>query len=202
MVFICVPLSRRAIQLSPLILTLAMFSTPCHCWKGSGFRKGVCAHCSMPWVLPLEALLVWSLLSEGPGIPSSVPSPPCGLMGIHSQCFYRWAVTEKVVQAATVIAAFPFLLGIFHSPHQVHHEFLCDTFNTVGVLTIYFFILLGTLLFHMCQAYIGCLTTGRVPFNFHREKKLVDLALAVLLMVWLWEGSMESSFLASLTAHR
>ena len=50
------PLSRRAIQLSPLILTLATFSTPCHHWKGSGLKKGVCVHCSTPWVLPLGVL--------------------------------------------------------------------------------------------------------------------------------------------------
>ena len=60
---------------------------------------------------------------------------------------------DKVVQAATVIAAFFFLLGVFHGPHQVHHELLCDTFDTIRVLTIYSFILTGTLLFHMCQAY-------------------------------------------------
>ena len=79
MIFICMPLSRRAIQLSPLIITLATFSTPCHCWKGSGFEKGVCVHFSTPWALPLGAWLVWSLSSEGPGLPSLVQSPPCSL---------------------------------------------------------------------------------------------------------------------------
>ena len=68
---------------------------------------------------------------------------------------------DKVVQAATVIAAFFLLLGIFHSPCQVHHELLHDTFDTFRVLTIYSFTLIGTLPFHMCQVY----GLGRVPWS-------------------------------------
>ena len=45
---------------------------PCHCWKGSGFKKGICVCCSMPWVLPLGASLAWLLSSEGPRLPSTV----------------------------------------------------------------------------------------------------------------------------------
>ena len=42
MVFISALLSRRAIQLSPLTLTLVTFLIPYHWWKGMGFKKGVC----------------------------------------------------------------------------------------------------------------------------------------------------------------
>ena len=35
-VFICAPLSRRAIKLSPLTLTLTAFSTPYHYWIHEG----------------------------------------------------------------------------------------------------------------------------------------------------------------------
>ena len=62
-------------------LHLGYIFTPCHPWKGSGFKKGVCVHCSMPWVLPPGALLAWLLSSEGPGLSSLVPYPPCGLDG-------------------------------------------------------------------------------------------------------------------------
>ena len=70
---------RKAIQLSPLILTLATFLTPNHHWKGLGFKKGVCICHPMPWPHPPRVLLVWSLSSEGSGFHSSGPSPLCGL---------------------------------------------------------------------------------------------------------------------------
>ena len=153
MVFICAPLSRRVIQLSPLILTLPTFSISCHCWKGSVFKKRVCAHCSLPWALPLGALLVWSLLSEGPGLPFSVPSPPCGLnrnffsmllpMGSH-----RWNGPSCYIDSS-ISLLFGFLSWL--SPDD--HELLHDSFDTVRVLTIHHFILLGTLLLQMHQAY-------------------------------------------------
>ena len=79
MVLICAPLSKRAIQLSPFILTLAMFSTPCQCWKGSGIKKGVCWGGFMPWEPPSGGSLMCWLLSVGSRLPSSMPSPPCCL---------------------------------------------------------------------------------------------------------------------------
>ena len=76
MVLICVPLSRRAMQLSPLTLTLATFSIPYHQLKGSGCKKGVCAWDLMPWTSHPGAPLAWSAFLEGPRLPSSVPPPP------------------------------------------------------------------------------------------------------------------------------
>ena len=49
MVLICTPLSSRAMQLSPFILTLATFLTPCQHQKGSEFKKGICCGSFMPW---------------------------------------------------------------------------------------------------------------------------------------------------------
>ena len=58
MVLICIPLSRRAMQLSPFNLTLAMFSTPYQSQKGSGFKKGVCCGGFTPWKPPSGGSLV------------------------------------------------------------------------------------------------------------------------------------------------
>ena len=192
MVFICVPLSRRTIQLSPLILTLATFLTPCHRWKGSGFKKGVCVHCSMPWVLPLGVSLVWSLLSEGSRLSSSVLLSPrlngnsfsmLLPMGSHG-----WSDPSCYSDSSISLP-----LGIFHGSCQTYYELLHD-FNTIRVLNMHPFILLGTLLLQMCQNTAGILTMGWIPSNFWRGKKLVTLGLAVLSAVWLQNGSTEFSF--------
>ena len=79
MVFICAPLSKRVIQLSPFILTLAMFSTPYHCGKGSRFKKGVCRLVFTPWKPPSGGSLWHLSLPEGSGLPSSMLSPPSHL---------------------------------------------------------------------------------------------------------------------------
>ena len=64
-------------QFSPLTLILAMF--PCHQWKGFGFKKGVSTWHPLPWVSPPGAPSVWLPFLEGPGLPSSAPSPPFSL---------------------------------------------------------------------------------------------------------------------------
>ena len=115
-------------------------------------------------------------------------------MGICSQCFYQWAVMDEVVQAATVIAAFVFPLGIFHGSCQMHYELLHDSFDTIRVLTIYPFILLGTLLLQMCQAYSGHFNCGLGPLKLLKGEETSHLGLAMLLAVWLQDGSMESFF--------
>ena len=52
---------------------------------------------------------------------------------------------------------------------------------------------------------VGVLTAGWVPLSLCKGKKLVALGLVVLSVAWLWglqDSSMESSFSASLVAHR
>ena len=97
MVFTCAPLSRRAIQLFLLIFTLATFLALYHHWKGSGFKKGVCVCCSMPWEPPLWVSSAWPPLSEGSRLPSLVPSPLCSLNENPSLMLvpvgnHRWSV--------------------------------------------------------------------------------------------------------------
>ena len=77
--FICTPLSRRAMQLSQLTLTLAMFFTLYHDWKGLGFKKGVSVWYPMPWVSCPGVSLVESPFLPGSGIPSLAMSSLCGL---------------------------------------------------------------------------------------------------------------------------
>ena len=72
---------------------------------------------------------------------------------------------DEVVQAATVIVAFPLFLGIFHGSPQVHHELLHDFFDTIWFLTIHCFILLDTLFLQICQAHSGCFTCWLGPFK-------------------------------------
>ena len=79
MVFICAPLSKRAIQLSPFIFTLAMFSIPYHHWKGSGFKKGVCKVVFTPQEPLSGGSSCHLLLSEGSRLPSLTLSPPSHL---------------------------------------------------------------------------------------------------------------------------
>ena len=77
MVLIWAPLSKGAMQLSPLTLTLATFSIPYHWLKGSGFKKGVCV-----WHFMLGCPgtpLPWLPFLEGLRLPSLVPSPVFGL---------------------------------------------------------------------------------------------------------------------------
>ena len=78
-VFTCTPLSRRAMQLSPFIFTLAMFSMPYHHWDGSGFKKGVSEDDSMPSDPPFGGSLWHSLLLEGSWLPLLSPFPPSHL---------------------------------------------------------------------------------------------------------------------------
>ena len=79
MVPIWVPLSKRATQLSLSILTLAMFLTPYHRWKESGFKKGFCrVGFYTPGASIWVSLWHW-LLPEGSGLHLSMLSPPCHL---------------------------------------------------------------------------------------------------------------------------
>ena len=118
-VFICAPLLRRAIQLSPLTLTLAMFSTPYHHWKGLRFYKGVCVWHPTPWASHPGVLLVEPPFLEGSRLPSLVPSPLCSL---NSVLFWPISPTipDEMIQAAAVITVFLVLLCILHSSSEVY----------------------------------------------------------------------------------
>ena len=94
-VLICAPLPKRAIQLSLLTLTLAMFLILYQWVKVSIFKKGVWVWCftpevSLPWVPSewLPFLRAW--------LPYLVPSPPSGLKVSPTQFLpamgnHRWS---------------------------------------------------------------------------------------------------------------
>ena len=79
-VLICMPLPRRAIQLSPFTFTLTAFLIPYHWLKGSGFKKGVCAQLLTPWLPHLGVSLVWLPFPERPRLPSLALYPLFGLI--------------------------------------------------------------------------------------------------------------------------
>ena len=78
-VLIWAQLSKTAMHLSPLTLTLANFLILCHQLKGMGFKKGVCVWHFMPWVSHPGAPLAGLPFLEGLRLPSLVPSPLFGL---------------------------------------------------------------------------------------------------------------------------
>ena len=114
MVFTCALLSRRAMQLSPFIFTLATFSILYHHWKGSGFKKGVCKV-----VLCFLSLLLGTLYGTccGQRDPGSLhhccPLLPILLFLIPSGS-HKWTITDEVFGAATMVAVFLVCLGILH----------------------------------------------------------------------------------------
>ena len=150
MVLICIPLSRRAIQLSPLTLTLAMFSILYHWLKGMGFKKGVCVWHFMPWVSCPGAPSVWSPFPEGLGLPSLAPSPLFGLNEVCSRCHYQQTISDKMIWAATVVTVL-LLLSILHCSGKAYNEFLSYALNTIWVFTVNAFPLVSTFFLQVCN---------------------------------------------------
>ena len=76
-----------------------------------------------------------------------------------------------MLQTATMTAALLFYLGILHSPHKVHHEFLCDSIDTIEVFALHFFVFLGILLFQVCQAHSRCFKFWLGPLELPQEEE-------------------------------
>ena len=74
-------------------------------------------------------------------------------MWVCSRCLHQQAITDKVFWAATVVAACLLLLSIFHCPSKMHYEFLCYTFNAIGVFTLSAFFFVGALFFQAHHRY-------------------------------------------------
>ena len=96
---------------------------------------------------------VWLPFLEGSGLPSSLPSPPLVKMWFCSRCLHQWAIMDKMLWAAAVVAVFLLLLSILHCHGKAHHEFLSYAFNAIGVFTLSTFFFIGTLFFQMCHPY-------------------------------------------------
>ena len=148
--FIHAPLSRRAIQLFPLTLTLAMFLTPYHHWKGFGFKKTVCVQCPMPWASHPGAPSAESIFLEGSGLPSLVQSPLCSLNLVLSGRFHQQTIPGEMIWAAAMITVFLILLCIFHSSGEANHEFLCHGIKAIRILTISAFLIIRGLHLQVC----------------------------------------------------
>ena len=147
MVFTWAPLSKRAMQLSPFIFTLATFSILYHCWKGSGFKKGVCEVVFTPWEPPSEGSSWCSWLSEGSGLPLLLPSPPSHLTASCLSGLHKLAITGEMFRAATVVTAFLICLGVFHCPCQSDHELLCHPLNSTRIITLWILTVVSILFF-------------------------------------------------------
>ena len=208
MVLIYAPLSKRAIQLSPFILTLATFLTPCQCWKGSRFKKWVCWGSFMPWEsLSGGSLMCW-LLSEGSGLPLSLMlSPPCHL----TVCF-----PLRSLQASNCGWNVP---GCYNdrsiSPPFGHplQPFLakCPINSSItpsilqGSLLSLSSLPLASPSSTCAKCTAGVFRMGWLHLSFLRGKKLVSLCFGGLSAVWVLrplDSSMESSFSASWVALR
>ena len=151
MVFICAPLSGRAMKLSPLILILATFSILYHQLNGLGFKKGVCVWHFMPWASHPGAPLVWSPSLRGLG--SLIQC--CLLISLqiwlHSRCHHQWTKPDKVIWAATVITVLLLLLSALHCSGKVYNEFLSHVFNAIWVHTVSAFLFVSTFLLQVCH---------------------------------------------------
>ena len=100
-----------------------------------------------------------------------------------------------------MISTLLFHLGVFHGPHRVHHEFLHDPIDTVGVLAFHIFVFLSTLLFQVCQMQGGYFKCQVGPLKLLQGEETSHLGFGSVISC-LALGSMESSFSASLVAHR
>ena len=116
MAFICMPLSKRAIQLSPLTLTLATFSTPYHCWKRVRIKEG--SLCVMSYTLGILSWGAFGRVAFPRGVQapffSAIPSLQFKF-GSFLANFTSGQSLDEMIQAAARIAAFLTLLCIFHS---------------------------------------------------------------------------------------
>ena len=195
MVLICMSLSRRAMQLSPLTFTLATFSIPYHQLKGSGFKKGVCAWHFTPWTSCPKAPSVWLSFLEGLGLPSLVPTPlsslkvhlpsflpamgNCGWSGLG--CHSDNNTSPSVEHLSMLCPGMQWtLLSCFQYHPGPHHWCL------------------PPLLFSSrCAIHTEGVMASWLPLSFHRWKKLVALGLLVLAIAKLQEVSITSSSSAS-----
>ena len=163
-VLICAPLAKTAIQLYPFILTLATFSTPCQCWKGSGFKKGVCLGGFMPWEPPSGGSLMCWLLLEGSGLPSLMLPPPCHITVCFPQSLYKQTIMDKMFQATIMITEL-LHLGILYSPCQAHHKLFSNPFYSAWIIALLVLSSPSILFLQMCQMHCWCFGGGLVALQ-------------------------------------
>ena len=169
-----------------------MFLFPYHQWKGSGFKKGVCLWCPMPWASLWGHLWLGHLDVRGLGSLLWCCPLLSDSMGSWSGCLHQSKFTDKMFQAAAMVAVLLILLSFLHCIGQVHYELLHHTLNPIGVITLGTFFFISTILSQVCYPHCGVLT-GWLLFNFWKGKKLIALGLFLFSAVWLCHGSIASS---------
>ena len=79
LVWLCLSIVEKGHTALPINPYPGHVLTPYHCWKGSGFKKGVCVWPPMPWTSCPGVPLVELPFLEGSRLPSLALSPLCSL---------------------------------------------------------------------------------------------------------------------------
>ena len=159
--------------------------------------------CVTPWEPPPEGSWALSSSSEGSGLPSLMPSPPCGLTAYFLCRLSLVGSHGKSAWAAAMIAVLHLHLGIHYGPCKVHHELFHNPVNTIRVLNFHFSSLLVLSPSKCARHMATVLDAGWFPLSIHKGKKLIVFGLVGLSTIWLHgfqNNSMDSSFSASLAA--
>ena len=120
-VFICAPLWRRVIQLSPITLTVAIFFPPVPSLERVRIQEG--SPCVMSYALGIQSWVpsVESPFLEGSGLPSFVPSPLWSLNLVPFWLTHQRTIPDEMIWIAAMLATFLVLLCIFHGSGKMHH---------------------------------------------------------------------------------
>ena len=203
-VFIWSPLSKRAIPLSPFILTLAMFLIPYHCWKGPDSRRE-----SVRWYLCLGSLIWWLFVAliivgvvQAPFV-DTFPSFPFN-------CFLSIEVFTIAGNYGWNVQGCCNGNSMFSSAWVSFTTLANWTMNSSGhplistrIITLWVFTITCILFLQMCQAdsrlFQKCLVTLKFSQGEEASSPWFGGPSAVLVLE-LQGNSMESSFSASLAA--
>ena len=190
-VLICMPLSKRAIQFSPLILTLATF------WPHANIERSL-----LGWLYTLETsvLRFFGVVAIVRVVQAAFINAISSLSfnsGFSLKVLHKQTILDKMFWATTVIAVLLLCLGILYSPCQAHHKFFSQTMNSIGSSLPSSLSPLVPSSSKCAKGTDGAFGMGWWPLNLHRWKKLVAHGFGVISVMWvlgLWESSKESSF--------
>ena len=87
---------------------------------------------------------------------------------------------DKMFWATTVIPALLLCWGIPYSSCHMHHKFLINPIDSVGIIAHFMLISSSAFLLQVCQMHSWCLWDGLVAFEFLQGKKLVGCGFGAL----------------------
>ena len=103
---------------------------------------------------------------RGPGsLLQHNPLSPVKML-VCSRCHYWWTISDKVIQAATVITMFLLLLSILHCSGKAYSEFPCHAFNAIWVFAVSTFLFVSVLFLQVCYPHsrdLSWLTAFKFP---------------------------------------